>query len=123
MVLLLKKIIITVIAAVVIIGYIAATTTIVKTGQENLLTGEAVFNPGDSVAAIWDTQAIPDLSARAVDLKQFLEEANGDLKSLADMVKHSKFKEMTKDVKYIIRTGEFTPFANVILTAGVAFKV
>jgi len=40
-----------------------------------------------------------------------------------DMVKHSKFKEMTKDVKYIIRTGEFTPFANVILTAGVAFKV
>lgn len=40
-----------------------------------------------------------------------------------DMVKHTKFKEMSRDVKYIIRTGEFTPFANVILTAGVAFKV
>jgi predicted lipoprotein len=102
MVLLLKKIIITVIAAVVIIGYIAATTTIVKTGQENLLTGEAVFNPGDSVAAIWDTQAIPDLSARAVDLKQFLEEANGDLKSLAD--KYGKYSMGTSgELSYTVK--------------------
>ena len=39
------------------------------------------------------------------------------------MLTHAEFKEMTKDVKFIVRTGEFTPFANVILTAGVAFKV
>lgn len=38
-------------------------------------------------------------------------------------LKHTDFKEMSKTVKFAIRTGEFTPFANVIITAGVAFKV
>lgn len=37
------------------------------------------------------------------------------------MVPHTQFKEMTKDVKFAIRTGEFTPFPNIILRAGVAF--
>lgn len=36
---------------------------------------------------------------------------------------HVEIKEMTKRIKFAIRTGEFTPFANVILRAGVAFPV
>lgn len=36
-------------------------------------------------------------------------------------VSHEEFKELTKKAKAIIRTGEFTPYANVILQAGVVF--
>lgn len=36
-------------------------------------------------------------------------------------VPHSEFKELCKNVKAIIRTGEFTHYSNVILVAGVVF--
>lgn len=38
-----------------------------------------------------------------------------------EYVSHEQFKEHTKKVKAIIRTGEATPYANVILHAGVIF--
>lgn len=38
-----------------------------------------------------------------------------------ESVSHEAFKERTKQAKAIIRTGEFTPYANVILKAGVVF--
>ncbi|WP_101697160.1 RbsD/FucU domain-containing protein [Clostridium minihomine] len=38
-----------------------------------------------------------------------------------EMVPHEEFKQRTRQVKFAIRTGEFTPFPNVILRAGVAF--
>lgn len=38
-----------------------------------------------------------------------------------EMIPHTDFKEETKNVKFAIRTGEFTPFPNIILRAGVAF--
>lgn len=34
---------------------------------------------------------------------------------------HLKLKELSKDAKAVIRTGEFTPYANIILKAGVLF--
>lgn len=36
-------------------------------------------------------------------------------------VTHEEFKELTKEAKLIIRTGEITPYANVILQCGVIF--
>jgi D-ribose pyranase len=36
-------------------------------------------------------------------------------------VSHEQFKQMTSNAKAIIRTGEFTPYANIILLAGVVF--
>ncbi|MCL5072699.1 MAG: D-ribose pyranase [Actinobacteria bacterium] len=36
-------------------------------------------------------------------------------------IDHNEFKELTKKAKVIIRTGEFTPYANVILQSGVVF--
>lgn len=36
-------------------------------------------------------------------------------------VTHEEFKELTKEAKLIIRTGETTPYANVILQCGVIF--
>lgn len=34
---------------------------------------------------------------------------------------HEELKNISKNVKVIIRTGEFTPYANIILQAGVPF--
>ncbi|MFY0545854.1 D-ribose pyranase [Brevibacillus sp. H7] len=36
-------------------------------------------------------------------------------------VSHETFKQMTRQAKAVIRTGECTPYANVILEAGVIF--
>jgi D-ribose pyranase len=38
-----------------------------------------------------------------------------------DQVSHAAFKELTGQARAVIRTGEFTPYANAILYAGVAF--
>ena len=35
---------------------------------------------------------------------------------------HAQLKEFSKNVKFAIRTGEFTPYANVILQCGCAFS-
>ena len=36
-------------------------------------------------------------------------------------VSHEAFKALTRDARAIVRTGEFSPYANVILKAGVVF--
>lgn len=38
-----------------------------------------------------------------------------------EYVSHEQFKELTKEAKVVIRTGEATPYANIILHAGVIF--
>ncbi|MCO4852853.1 D-ribose pyranase [Bacillus vallismortis] len=38
-----------------------------------------------------------------------------------EYLSHEQFKLLTKEAKAIIRTGEFTPYANCILQAGVLF--
>lgn len=38
-----------------------------------------------------------------------------------DVVTHTAFKNLTADCKAVVRSGEFTPYANVILIAGVVF--
>lgn len=38
-----------------------------------------------------------------------------------EKVPHDEFKQMTRKAVAVIRTGEFTPYANVILVSGVTF--
>ncbi|MEZ5703283.1 MAG: D-ribose pyranase [Burkholderiaceae bacterium] len=38
-----------------------------------------------------------------------------------DKVSHTDFKGLTNQAKAVVRTGEFTPYANAILYAGVVF--
>lgn len=38
-----------------------------------------------------------------------------------DMIPHTELKKMSANVRFAIRTGEFTPYPNIILRAGVAF--
>lgn len=39
----------------------------------------------------------------------------------AEEMTHEEFKALTRHARAIVRTGEFTPYANVILVAGVVF--
>ncbi len=38
-----------------------------------------------------------------------------------ERIPHTELKKKSADVKFAIRTGEFTPYPNIILRAGVAF--
>ncbi|MDI3257964.1 MAG: D-ribose pyranase [Kyrpidia sp.] len=38
-----------------------------------------------------------------------------------ELISHTRMKELAPRVKAAVRTGEFTPFANVVLRCGVAF--
>lgn len=41
---------------------------------------------------------------------------------MVDFVSHKEFKKQTKDCKAVIRTGETTPYANIILQSGCIFS-
>jgi len=53
------------------------------------------------------------------NLYQAIEELLGDVP--IETVTHLIFKEHTRSARAVIRTGEFTPYANIILVAGVIF--
>ncbi len=52
-------------------------------------------------------------------LLSYIREKLPDVES--EMVSHVELKERTKNIKFAVRTGEFTPYPNIILRAGVAF--
>ncbi|WP_214804307.1 MULTISPECIES: D-ribose pyranase [unclassified Exiguobacterium] len=69
-----------------------------------------------------------DMAVEQVTLASEIKEANeaalttvSQLNVTTEYVSHEAFKELTKQAKVIIRTGEATPYANVILHAGVIF--
>lgn len=53
------------------------------------------------------------------ELMKVLEERCG--KVVVEKVSHEGFKAMTRESKAVVRTGECTPYANIILKSGVAF--
>ena len=71
-----------------------------------------------------------DMVVEKVILASEIKEKNADILTYMnetfsgtkiDFVSHEDFKEITKQAKVIIRTGEVTPYANCILHAGVIF--
>jgi D-ribose pyranase len=66
---------------------------------------------------------------RAIVAEEMLDASPQVYKAIKEMlgdvpietVTHLIFKEQTRLARAVIRTGEFTPYANVILTAGVVF--
>lgn len=60
-----------------------------------------------------------EINEKNLRLLQYIKESLPDVES--EMMPHIAFKEFTKSVKFAIRTGEFTPYPNIVLRAGVAF--
>ncbi len=38
-----------------------------------------------------------------------------------DSVPHTEFKQMAREARAVIRTGDFTPYSNILLTSGVVY--
>ncbi|MDK2599894.1 D-ribose pyranase [Bacillus stercoris] len=79
----------------------------------------------DTAAVLADDMVVEKVIA-AAEIKisnqenaRFLE--NLFSKQKIEYLSHEEFKLLTKEAKAIIRTGEFTPYANCILQAGVLF--
>lgn len=73
---------------------------------------------------------IQDMEVEAATLATEIQGKNPDInKSIEALlagkeltyVSHEQFKELTKEAKVVIRTGEASPYANIILQAGVIF--
>ncbi len=68
------------------------------------------------------------LEMQTVTPKAFYKKVLGRLEQLpkvkkqgVDFVSHEDFKTLTFKAKAVVRTGEFTPYANVILQSGVVY--
>lgn len=65
-------------------------------------------------------QANPTVHQQFLSHIQLLEKQQGNSISI-EYVSHQEFKADNADCKAVIRTGEYSPYANVILCAGVVF--
>lgn len=63
--------------------------------------------------------AVAEIKASNPENARFLENLFSEQK--IEYLSHEEFKLLTKEAKAVIRTGEFTPYANCILQAGVLF--
>ncbi len=52
---------------------------------------------------------------------EYLAKVKGLFQTEPEVLTHEDFKKRTQNAKAVIRTGEWTPYANVILRAGVPF--
>ena len=60
-----------------------------------------------------------DISEMNRDIETAIQKLLADIPS--EYMKHEDFKKLSKDVKLIIRTGENTPYANIILQSACLF--
>ena len=58
---------------------------VVKTGEEDKLTGKVTFDANTNVSELWDTDLLPELLNRAVDLSDLVDNAKGDFANVSDM--------------------------------------
>lgn len=79
----------------------------------------------DTAAVLAEEMAVEKVIA-AAEIKASNQENAKFLENLfseqeIEYLSHEEFKLLTKEAKAVIRTGEFTPYANCILQAGVLF--
>lgn len=60
-----------------------------------------------------------EMTSRSPEMYAALRDVLGDIP--VEFVPHEQFKTQTASARAVARTGEFTPYANVILVSGVVF--
>jgi D-ribose pyranase len=79
----------------------------------------------DTLQAVLDEMAVEEaiiaqeIIENSPEMYAALQELLGNIP--IKMIPHEEFKQRTELARAVVRTGEFTPFANVILVAGVVF--
>ena len=73
-------------------------------------------------------EVLEDLEIECVYIAEEMKEANPNIERIiqdrfhtVEKMSHENFKKQTKAAKVIIRTGEASPYANIILQSGVIF--
>lgn len=95
-----RKIIALMLACAVVLGCTGC-VKVIKIGEEGKYTGKAAFNAADAAAGLWE-EAVVNIQEKAVELPDFLEEANGDLASLVD--KYGKYSMGTSgSISYAVK--------------------
>ena len=62
-----------------------------------------------------------EINAKAPELQKQILQRFQQGEVTVEYVKHEQFKKLTEQSAAVIRTGETTPYANIILTSGVTF--
>ncbi len=65
-------------------------------------------------------QVSPEIYDGIISMLSDIEKQEGITIRLVE-VSHEEFKSLSHDSKAVIRTGEFTPYANILLKSGVVF--
>lgn len=55
------------------------------------------------------------------EVSSYFAQVSGNANIAVEFVPHTQLKKMTKECKAVIRTGETTPYANIILQSGCIF--
>lgn len=55
------------------------------------------------------------------EVSSYFAQVSGNANITVEFVSHTELKKMTKECKAVIRTGETTPYANIILQSGCIF--
>ena len=79
----------------------------------------------ETLEAVFTDMAIEKITL-ATEIKEYNPVIEEQIQNLlkcnsTDYLTHEEFKQLTKRAKAVIRTGEATPYANIILHAGVIF--
>lgn len=86
-----------------------------------LALGVPSFN---DVLSLLEAEMVVEKVVLAAEIKEHNPRVLAHVASLyeeIDYVSHEEFKQLSSQAKVIIRTGENTPYANIILQAGVLF--
>lgn len=62
-----------------------------------------------------------EINKKAPELKEHIVTRFQKDGAAVEYVKHEQFKKLTEESNVVIRTGETTPYANIILVSGVTF--
>ncbi|MBR2142128.1 DUF2291 domain-containing protein [Anaerovibrio sp.] len=97
-----RKISFIVMLCLVMIVSLTGCVKVVEIGHEDEITGTKRFDAAGSVEAIWQSQAVPELKEKAVDLTKLLTESNGTLQSVAG--KYGKYSMGTSgELSFIVK--------------------
>ena len=97
-----RKISFIVMLCLVMIVSLTGCVKVVEIGHEDEVTGTKRFDAAGSVEAIWQSQAVPELKEKAVDLSKLLTESNGALQSVAG--KYGKYSMGTSgELSFIVK--------------------
>ena len=97
-----RKISLIIMMCLVMIISLTGCVKVVEIGHEDEITGAKKFDAASSVEAIWESQAVPELKEKAVELPKLLSEANGTLKAVAG--KYGKYSMgSTGELSFIVK--------------------